>query len=1093
MHRYVEGFRDGAIITRPHPTENDLTISKPTRERNDSLYTSPRHKAAYNRGYDDASNNQPSNENEYIYYYYETYGSRISSPINLSSNFRAYFDRGARMYLISRRSGSREIEHRTLLFSDPTPAFYTRYKHGTPPRMGHCYPDSDYDKVVITSESERRNFANWFSYHRTRILVMQTAMSIAFNTLNENQRVGFAALNNNRDYFLPIDNFRKCEVSGRCQKSLWYDKLFSIMPANATPLMDAAIRAGKYFEEGRMPGVGGSHGDPVLSSCQRNFHILSTDGYASHMPLSSVGNTDQTVPALPVAQSFDLSTKTIKNGVFDPIAGKMLTPGAQFPPPFYENAAASGNFLSDVAMHYWVRDLKPYLPNNVPPTTLNPATWQHLSLYTIGFGLEGHLAVTKANYDALVSGALKWPSLQLEEPTMLDDMWHAALNGHGRHLTATDAGALRQALEEYLSDSIAFSVGSAAAAVSNPDLTATDNTAFVSGFDSGIWSGSLHAHPIDLNTGMIDRNQTKWRAETILNARNWTSRLVASYSGSAGVPFSTQGLTAQQLTRLNTPGLNDSPDVISFLRGDTSKEGSPYRRRGSPLGDIVNASPLYIGPPSAQYGDAGYQSFKSAQANRTKMVYQGANDGMLHAFNANTGIEQWAYVPGRLIAQNHVTPIKTFPSTSTLVNLSFREGFSHRYYVDGTPVSADVDLNNTRGMPNRGTSTATPKWATLLVGGLNKGGRGYFALDITSPAAANDNDVARKVKWEFPRDDTNQAIAQNVGFSFGKPVIVKTDAAGWVVLVTSGHNNGQDTGGDGRGYLFVLDAHTGNIIKTLSTDAGNAAAPSGLAHISAYVEFGNQDRTVQYVYGGDLVGNVWRFDLTGSHVSGWNVKKLATLTDAAGNPQPITTAPELTKFGDKRLVLVGTGQYLGLSDVPGNTFSNPHASQTQSFYVLTDDRSPNPLISSPRSQLQRQTITINGATASISSNAVDLSTTRGWYADLPHAAERSITHPIVVRGVVAFTTNIPGSDTCQLGGSSWLYVLNVKDGSKRNEVAGTFLGNTLASEVVPVRRQGTGAIQGIIRKSDGETATERLTDRPARALQRKMWREIIRE
>ena len=184
----------------------------------------------------------------------------------------------------------------------------------------------------------------------------------------------------------------------------------------------------------------------------------------------------------------------------------------------------------------------------------------------------------------------------------------------------------------------------------------------------------------------------------------------------------------------------------SFLRGDRTKEGAMFRGRGprapypnnvvsdnvAVLGDIVNAEPIYIGAPRFSYVDNGYAAFKTgAAATRTKMVYQGANDGMLHAFDAITGAEAWAYIPNAV-----------FPN---LLNLSSKNAFVHKFYVDGTPVYGDVDFGNTSG-----SSTTTPDWRTILVGAYAKGGRGDYALDVTSPTMAGETGLASKVLWEFP-------------------------------------------------------------------------------------------------------------------------------------------------------------------------------------------------------------------------------------------------------------------------------------------------------------------------------------------------------
>ena len=210
--------------------------------------------------------------------------------------------------------------------------------------------------------------------------------------------------------------------------------------------------------------------------------------------------------------------------------------------------------------------------------------------------------------------------------------------------------------------------------------------------------------------------------------------------------------------------------------------------------------------------------------------------------------------------------------------------------MDGTPAIGDVYAGGV--------------WKTMLVAGLNAGESGYYALDITNPVpptAEAEIDVAAKVMWEFPNASTSATVRANIGLTFGRPVLAKTATAGWVALVTSGYNN---TVGDGKGYLFVLNAGTGALIKAIATTAGSQATPSGLGQIAAYAESGSTDATIDSVYGGDLLGNLWRFDLTGP-VNSWAAVRLASFTDAASNPQPISAAPELVVVQNRRLAVFG--------------------------------------------------------------------------------------------------------------------------------------------------------------------------------------------
>jgi type IV pilus assembly protein PilY1 len=883
--------------------------------------------------------------------------------------------------------------------------------------------------VTRTRAQEIQNFANWFQYYRSRVLTARAGIGRAFSSLGTTSRVGFGTINASST---TIDGVRSNgtvvlgvrQFTGAARTSFFTNFYGRVIPAEGTPLRNAADDIGQYFSRtdnngpwGANPGAGGG----TQYSCRQNYHILTTDGYWNDAAAATSGaraNVDNTSGAVITRTDGTTFQYTPAN-------------------PFRDSWS---NTLADVAMYYWVRDLRTDLENNVPTNSADPAFWQHLTTFTVSIGLAGTIPV--ATIDAALGTtppAITWPDPNASDPNKIDDLAHAAINGRGGFFVATDPDTLANSLTATV-NAIAARTGSAAAvAVSNPNLSPGDNVAYTVSYNSGSWIGDLQAYPIDLTTGVPDISAPVWSggsAQAQLDVRTSASRKIASYTGIAGTGqgIQFQPTTATTATKLsaaqqallnsttNPPGPSDGAAVVAYLRGDRSGEtAGTYRPRAYLLGDIIHAEPLVIREPTASYSDTGYSAFKSANASRTKIVVQGANDGMLHAFNAATGAEEWAYVPNLLMAN--------------LNNLSRKNGYTHKYYVDGTPVSGDVDLNNSGGV------VGTPDWRTIVVGGLGKGGRGYYALDVTQ-IPGPETDLAGKVLWEFPNSATNATVRANIGYSFGRPIIAKTRAQGWVVLVASGYNNGTstgDSGGNGQGYLFVLNAKTGALIKAIGTGVGSATDPSGLAHISGRVASGTSNSTVEYVYGGDLKGNVWRFDLThASNINQWSVTKLAALVDASGNAQPVTTEPELgtvriTGGAYKRFVYVGTGRYLGDSDIPGSSGANANASQTQTMYGLVDDLSTpggtNPVINPLRASLQQQTFTVYADGSRIASaNSLNFSTQKGWYLDLPTSGERLDTHPTLVFGALIFNTNVPSADPCVPGGSSFQNVLNYQNG-----------------------------------------------------------------
>lgn len=952
---------------------------------------------------------------------------------------------------------------------------------------------------VRTKAEEVQNFANWFQYYRSRALAARAGIGRAFSKVGTNPRVGFAAINEGSatidDVSSPGSIIRGVRAFDSSARTQFFDDLYGhAIPAEGTPLRRAADDVGQYFSRtdskgpwGTNPGVGGG----TQHSCRPNYHILMTDGYWS-------GGEDK----------YRARTSDARENV-DNQNGVVIAKAPPESSTTYQYTASTpysdaySDTLADVAMYYWKRDLRTDLDNNVPTNSKDPAFWQHVTTFTVGLGVTGSVsASTIESAFGATPPDITWPDPTTDDNHKTDDLAHAAINGHGGFFSAADPEKFSNSLSVALNDIASRTGAAAAVAVANANVVGGDNASYASKYDSGTWTGDLQAFPLSLSTGEPDQNAPIWTpsAQSLLDSRTPSNRNIVSYSGVSGAdqgiqfqPTSaatTTKLSAAQQALLNTavtpPGPADAADVVAYLRGERSGELSgTYRSRAHLLGDIVNAEPVVIREPMAKYGDAGYGDFKTASKDRTKVVLQGSNDGMLHAFNAATGAEEWAYVPNLVLG--------------SLNNLSLKTGFTHKYYVDGTPRFRDVDFAKTVGKPNN----AAPDWRTIVVGGLGKGGRGYYALDLTT-TTGSEAQIASKVLWEFPNSATDATLKASIGYSFGKPVIVKTKASGWVALVTSGYNNGTnvgDSGGDGKGYLFVLNARTGELIKAISTGVGTSSAPSGLAHISGYVEAEDFDATVEYVYGGDLKGNVWRFDLTASNTNQWNVAKLATLKDDTGNFQPITTEPQLAKpkingvF--KRMVYVGTGQYMGDSDIAGVSGANSHATQTQTMYGMIDDLSTpsgtNAVIGDVRLDLQEQTFSVNAAGEQVSSNNA-IGTKKGWYIDMPVAGERINTHPALAFNALAFTSNVPNADPCLPGGKSFFNVLDYRSGGflENSTVAWSrmSLGDALASRAVLVKLP-SGKVRALARKSDATTVSIEVPVKVLPHSRRISWRELM--
>jgi type IV pilus assembly protein PilY1 len=778
---------------------------------------------------------------------------------------------------------------------------------------------------------------------------------------------------------------------------------------------------------------------PIQSWCQRSYAFLVTDGRPTY---------DRSFNNNVYLRDYDGDCQgVLAANCVGGAAGTVANWDRKIARQPYEMAGGvevGSDYLDDIAKALFDIDLRPDLqppplPDGSPRRKADNTLFvksvdapNNLRTYTIGFADE-----TVKNDPLLIN---------------------TARQGGGLFLTAEDGPALTTAFNRVVTDAFAKDAASAAVAVANAQIT-QGAVGYASSYRSGSWYGDLVAYTLDTTTA-LQTGTDLWSLRQNLAGQSASTRRIVSYNGKAGQAFTAANFAG-------TPA-SLTAGVINFIRGDRSGEGSTYRQRQDVLGDIINAEPLVVGYP-----------------NNTSIVFQGANDGMLHVVDGRTdatvatrGQELWAYVPRLVHAK--LEPLSN-------------PGYAHQYLVDGSLAAADVT-----GMT----------FSRLLVGGLGKGGRGYYALDISSYAAATEADAAAKVLWEFS--------PANMGYSFGTPLIVRT-AAGWRVVVSSGYDNGSNGGGDGVGRIWIIDPANIGAAVAISTGAGTAASPAGLAHLSKLANTA-PDALVRYVFGGDLAGNVWRFDLDSG-----TARKIAVLTDNTGTlTQPVTAPPEVglvagstTKF----MVYVGTGRYLADEDVPG-TLANAWATERQSVYGLIDDTSvANPTLPTLRGpsgvntgtcptaggtgDLVCQSLSFNSATGTYqaSTNPVDVSRRRGWYLDLPADANlsnaRVVSKPaLTAGGTLAVTVNIPTNTQCDPGGRSWLLAINAATGGAVAKTlggsitydAGYFLGNALGSRPVIVTT-ATGK-RGLIRMSDKSVSDPLIPESITANWRRIYWREV---
>lgn len=577
----------------------------------------------------------------------------------------------------------------------------------------------------------------------------------------------------------------------------------------------------------------------------------------------------------------------------------------------------------------------------------------------------------------------------INDPLMLD----TAANGGGRFLTAANAAELSAAFASATNFILAASGSAAAAAVNGPRL-GDKSVVFQAIYNSGNWTGDLKAYNLDPNSGQI--SSLKWEAADRLPPVS--ARRLFSWN-----PVSGQGITLEwsKLSESQRQALSVGPNGVgdglgekrlAYLRGETSGElrlGGGFRNRINLLGDIVNSDPVHVGNLNYGYdrlpGSEGtsYAAFRAGQAkNRPQMIYAGANDGFLHGFSADTGEELFAYMPAAILPQVNQL---TFPS------------YSHRFFVDGPPRVVDAFLGG--------------GWKTILLGTPGAGGRGLFALDITDPGTF----TSQRVLWEIESPD--------LGHILGSATLARLAGGRWVALTGNGY------GSDGqRAMLLVYDLQTGALLKRFDTGAGPANGLSAPVPVDL-----NDDRIADLVYAGDLLGNLWKFDLSSSDPGNWSIafggKPLFIARDGDGRLQPITSRPAVGRHPKSGvMVYFGTGKYFEVGD------NDPSKNLgIESFYGIRDLGT-----AVSRSDLVKQSIIGESVVAGQgirTTTQLEVGGERGWYLDLAFPAgtrqgERVVSSPLLRHGRVIFPSIIPSAVPCGSGGESWLMELDAISGGR---------------------------------------------------------------
>jgi len=926
-----------------------------------------------------------------------------------------------------------------------------------------------------TLAEEQQNIANWFQYYRRRLFTMKAMISeipyiepgyrYGLMTMTYNQSKLIIANDNNLQplqnitgnnlteeliFEFPQSNAQTQFIDFQQHNQNMLNALFMFGYSGYTYTRETLNQVGNYYrykDANNNPLIPGTKIDPITNECQRNYSLIITDGY-------------YIIPSFNTLNS-------------NPIIGDTDSDGSPVT-------------LADVARYYYVNDIRSDFPDILNPTSCddpnNYPKHQHMVTFGISLGADGKLKDANGDGwpDNIVNPSILCPPPlnytnvwnqtanaswanqpqagcnDCPRPERIDDLWHAAYNSHGAYTFAQDPEKLRSALLAVMNQiSTARTFASSA---SSSSYYSSGSRVFLTNFESQYWTGDLQAFPVDAQGNLSPISD--WSAAGELNNTGYATRNIFSYKPVQHQPiaFAWGQLDLTQQNVLNSD--SKGQERVDFLRGrgaaganwDTGWVNDPtrlFRNRPGVLGDIIQSDPVYVAQPFFRYdeynctGCSAYSAFKSAS--RGPMVYVGANDGMLHGFDAHTGQEKMAYIPGSLID-------RLIPGSSLykLNSLSSRD-YTHQYYVDGPATVGDI---------------YDGAWHTVLVGSLRAGGQAVFALDITDPTSFS----TANVLWEFSDNDD-----PDLGYTFSRPVIVHLHNDRWAAIFGNGYNNTEPDGNDPNDntkrngktvvsssgeavlYVYYLDNPPTPPIKIstgvgTSQDPTHAGRPNGLA-TPAVVDV-DDDLTADYVYVGDLFGNLWKFDIRDTVPSNWTVVNLFKAVDSQNNPQPqpITVRPvvDFHPYGKAfgQMIYFGTGKYFENSDNQYN------GATQQSFYGIWDYNVPKnsaafnrntaatatgcqPLFEqdiSPIGTNFRKTAPASGSIQWLDSSSAQCN--RGWYMDFP-LGEKQVSNPTLRNKRVIFTTLVlpQTRQTCDSdGSSSWLMVVDANDGGTLNEV-----------------------------------------------------------
>lgn len=862
-------------------------------------------------------------------------------------------------------------------------------------------------------QDQLTNYAIWYSYHRVRMSVAKAGASEAFYRLGEDYRVGF-------------------DLIAHSGTPRWYwPNITSVVDDYAGAVMvpiPVSRDNGLFRAENKQNWFRYLHKAPAWQWTPLRQALYRTGNY--YRTDNSVWTTNGSGSEYSCRRSYAiLTTDGYWNGPggssnFEPayaVGNADGTNSANYVAsrPFMD---AQSDTLADIAMHFWKTDLRPDLANEVGASIKNPATWQHMVTFGVSIGLQGNMAPNETTLAELRGGTRQWTNpITNGAGPRIDDLWHASVNSRGEFVVASDAESFANALKNAL-EAIAAENASGGGLGSDGAKIQSGGRIYQGGYESGTWLGDVRAFALNAD-GTTSGGHTWSFADNSINpSMAFANRPIFTSKGGGASGNGTAGLLSlgfleasvvQLLARTTGTAQVTAADNLAYIRGDQSKE----KNKGGSLRDRAKL-----------VGDI----VNSTPVHMNGALYVGANDGMLHAMSAVDGKPLFSYMPKGI----------NFAALSDLSD----PHYIHRFFVDGEIYVSDTTAGNGKN---------------ILVSPLGRGGKGMFALDVTQPGAFNVSNVL----W----DRTGNGDA-DIGYILSKPLVLKSNYGGRTVVVAP--NGIENDSGRAVVLVYVLDA-AGKVIGAPYRIGQVAGTGNGMMSVAAADI--DQNGTVDYVYGGDLQGNVWKIDMNSNTPATWKVANsvgatptpMFVATDANGQRQPITGGLSVAREpGTGRLfVSFGTGRFLNDGDkvATGNSVV-----QGQTLYSVIDEGGA----SINRSSLTQRSFPQHGTVAgrwvrSLENYAELPNNSRGWYLDLgvpdSHArGERIITAPRVVGRLQAVTTLIPrAASGCKPETDGALFMLDAFTGTAPRGGGFFDMDGDGAPDRVPGASQGSGYVGSV--------------------------------